>query len=187
MDLIGPIRTATERGHRYILTVVDYASRYSEDVAVKKITSEVVADALVSIYSRVGVPKYVLTDLGTQIVSHVMKEVHEEAPQESLGFSSIDFIYGRTVRGLMMILRELWTKEATTPEVETTYHYVLDLRNRLQETCTLAQAELAKAKVRYKRYYDRKARYRKFQPGDKVLVLLPTDHNKLLMQWQGPM
>ena len=27
---------------------------------------------------------------------------------------------------------------------------------------------------------------RKFQPGDKVLVLLPTDHNKLLMQWKGP-
>ena len=26
----------------------------------------------------------------------------------------------------------------------------------------------------------------KFQPGDKVLVLLPTDHNKLLMQWKGP-
>ena len=23
-------------------------------------------------------------------------------------------------------------------------------------------------------------------PGDKALVLLPTDHNKLLMQWKGP-
>ena len=27
---------------------------------------------------------------------------------------------------------------------------------------------------------------RTFQPGDKVLVLLPTDRNKLLMQWKGP-
>ena len=25
-----------------------------------------------------------------------------------------------------------------------------------------------------------------FQVGDKILVLLPTDHNKLLMQWKGP-
>ena len=27
---------------------------------------------------------------------------------------------------------------------------------------------------------------RTFQPGDKVLVLLLTDRNKLLMQWKGP-
>ena len=26
---------------------------------------------------------------------------------------------------------------------------------------------------------------RRFQPGDKVLVLLPTDTNKLLLQWKG--
>ena len=27
---------------------------------------------------------------------------------------------------------------------------------------------------------------RKFQPGEKVLAPLPTDHNKLLKQWKGP-
>ena len=27
---------------------------------------------------------------------------------------------------------------------------------------------------------------RRFQPGDKALVLLPTDTNKLLWQWKGP-
>ena len=37
-----------------------------------------------------------------------------------------------------------------------------------------------------KQYYDRKSKVRKFQPGEKVLLLLPTDHNKLLMQWKGP-
>ncbi len=35
-------------------------------------------------------------------------------------------------------------------------------------------------------YYDRKARDRKYQEGDQVLVLLPTDNNKLLLQWKGP-
>lgn len=25
-----------------------------------------------------------------------------------------------------------------------------------------------------------------FKPGEKVLLLLPTDNNKLLMQWKGP-
>jgi len=50
----------------------------------------------------------------------------------------------------------------------------------------IAHEELQKAQQKEKHYYDRKAKERKFQPGDKVLVLLPTDHNKLLMQWKGP-
>ncbi|GFR77495.1 zinc finger protein [Elysia marginata] len=39
---------------------------------------------------------------------------------------------------------------------------------------------------RQKHYYDRTAKGRKFSVGEKVLVLLPTDSNKLLMQWKGP-
>ena len=35
-------------------------------------------------------------------------------------------------------------------------------------------------------YYDKRARPRKFEVGDEVLLLLPTDHNKLLMNWKGP-
>ena len=32
----------------------------------------------------------------------------------------------------------------------------------------------------------RKARLRQLELGDKVLILLPTDSHKLLMQWKGP-
>ena len=52
----------SERGHRYILTVVDYATRYPEAMALKNITTKTVAEALVEIYSRVGIPKEVLSD-----------------------------------------------------------------------------------------------------------------------------
>ena len=45
---------------------------------------------------------------------------------------------------------------------------------------------MRRAQQKGKHYYDCKTKVRKFQPGDKVLVLLPTDHNKLLMQWKGP-
>ena len=34
--------------------------------------------------------------------------------------------------------------------------------------------------------YDRKAKARSYQPGDWVLLLLPTQHNKLQLEWQGP-
>ena len=82
-------------------------------------------------------------------------------------------IYGRTVRGPMNIFRELLTNETVEPEVKTTYEYVVDLKERLQETCELAQQELLKSQEKQK-YYNRKAKARIFQKRDKVLVLLST-------------
>ena len=63
---------------------------------------------------------------------------------------------------------------------------MFELREKLEDTLKLAHTELQKAQSKGKHYYDRKTKVRKFVPGDKVLVLLPTDHNKLLMQWKGP-
>ena len=111
---------------------------------------------------------------------------YREAPQESLGFSPFELLYGRTVRGPLSILRELWSREHNKEEVKTTYQYVVDLRNRLEKTCQLAQDELVRSAKRYKKYYDVRTRDRKFTEGEQVLVLLPTDNNKLLVQWQGP-
>ncbi|XP_078000810.1 uncharacterized protein LOC144453400 [Glandiceps talaboti] len=240
VDLVGPLHPVTDRGNRYILTLVDYATRYPEAVALKRIQTEVVAEALVSMYTRLGIPEEILSDLGTQFISDLMQEVdrllsikqltttpyhpacnglverfngtlksmlrrmcterpkdwdryldallfaYREAPQASLGFSPFELLYGRTVRGPMTILRELWTNEQDNPQVKSTYQYILDLRERLEDTCKLAQEELTKSKVRYKQYYDRRAKDRQFSDGDKVLVLLPTNYNKLLMKWQGP-
>ncbi|XP_006812686.1 uncharacterized protein LOC100374860 [Saccoglossus kowalevskii] len=240
MDLVGPIKPATTKGHQYILTVVDYATRYPEATPLKRISTEVVAEALFTIYCRVGFPEQVLTDQGTQFVSDVMREVsrllsikqltttpyhpqcnglverfnatlkgmlkrmcserpkdwdryiapllfaYREAPQASLGFSPFELLYGRTVRGPMTILRELWTGEATSPEVLNTYEYVLNLRNRLETTCQIAQQELTKSSERYRSHFDKKTKPRKFEVGDQVLLLLPTSADKLRMQWQGP-
>ncbi len=86
----------------------------------------------------------------------------------------------------MSILRELWTKESVDPEIKTTYQYVLDLRERIQDTCELASQELAKVQLRNQGYYNRKTRDRTFQVGEKILLLLPTVHNKMGLQWKGP-
>ena len=240
MDLVGPIYPPSDNGKRYILTIVDYATRYPEAVPLKNINTETVAEALVDIYTRLGIPHEVLTDNGSQFVSDLMAEVnrllsikrmvttpyhpicngliekvngnlklmlkrmcaerprdwdryinpllfaYREAPNESLGFSPFELLFGRKVRGPMSILGELWTKDEITPEVKTTYEYVIDLKSRLSETCKLAQETLAKSQNKYKKYYDRRSRPRSLQVGDQVLILLPTDRNKLLMQWKGP-
>ena len=75
VDIVGPINPPTNNGNRFILTVVDYATRYPEAKALKKIDSETVAEALVEIYSRIGIPREVLTDQGKQFTSDLMKEV----------------------------------------------------------------------------------------------------------------
>ncbi|XP_041461733.1 uncharacterized protein LOC121413037 [Lytechinus variegatus] len=240
IDIVGPIHPMTENKNRYILTIVDYATRYPEAIPLPSIETERVAEALVSVFTRVGIPKEMLTDQGTQFTSDLMKEVSKllsirhfttspyhpaanglverfngslkqmlkrmcaenpkdwdryitpllfavrEAPQESMGFSPFELLYGRKVRGPLDILKELWTGEAETAETKSTYQYILDLRNRIDETCRNAHTQLQKSSERYARYYNQKAKHREFQIGDRVLLLLPTDRNKLLLQWKGP-
>ena len=239
-DLVGPIFPASQRGYKYILTAVDHASRYPEAVPLKNIDTETVAEVMVDMFSRVGVPQEVLHDLGTQFVSEVMREVsrllsikqltstlyhpicnglverfnrtmkqmlkrlcaeeprdwdryinallfaYREVPQESTGFSPCELLYGRTVRGPMQVLRNVWTKEQQTDEVRNSYQYVVDLRGRIEKTLQIAHRNLREAQGRYKHHYDRRSRPRRLKVGDQVLVLLPTNQNKLLMQWKGP-
>ena len=54
VDFVGPITSASERGHRYILTLVDYVTRYSEAVPLKNIDTEIVAKALLDMYCIVA-------------------------------------------------------------------------------------------------------------------------------------
>jgi len=240
VDIVGPIFPMSDRKNRYILTIVDYATRYPEAVPLPSIESERVAEALLEVFSRVGFPREILSDLGTNFTSELMKEVcrlislrqltttpyhpmcnglcerfngtlkqmlkrlcaerptdwdryvpavlfaYREVPQESLGFSPFELVYGRTVRGPIEILQEVWTEEQASNEVQSTYGYVMELRERLEKTCKIAHEELRQSQKRSKKLYDRKARDRTFRAGDKVLLLLPTDTNKLLVQWRGP-
>jgi len=55
--------------------MVDYATTYPEAVALKNVEAETVAEALVTMFTRVGVPQEVMSDQGTQFMSSVMKEV----------------------------------------------------------------------------------------------------------------
>jgi len=85
----------------------------------------------------------------------------------------------------MTLLKRIWTDEDEDPEVKTLYQYVVDLRNRVEETCKMAKEELAKVQVRNQKYYNKRTRDRKLQVGDSVLLLLPTERNKLTLAWRG--
>ncbi|XP_070184094.1 uncharacterized protein [Littorina saxatilis] len=240
VDIIGPILPASARGHRYILTMIDHATRYAEAVPLKDISSETVADALFEMWTRFGLPKEVLTDQGGQFVGGYMTEVnrllgvkglrtspfhaqtnglteklnstlksmmkrmcqeqpkewdkfipallfaYREVPQESLMFSPFELLYGREVRGPMQVLRQIWTDDESSEELRTTIGHIVDLSNKIEQTCTLARENLSKASLRHARAYDKNTRQRHLAKGDKVLILLPVKHNKLQLTWKGP-
>jgi len=90
------------------------------------------------------------------------------------------------VKGPLQILRKQWTREQADPEVRSTYQYVVDLRNRLEETWEMAHEEVRKQQGIQKRQFDSRSKDRTFKHGNLVLILLPSSDNKLLMQWKGP-
>ncbi|GFO41266.1 Zinc finger protein [Plakobranchus ocellatus] len=67
----------------------------------------------------------------------------------------------------------------------TRYCRLCEVCRRTVKKGTVPRVPLEKAQGRQKHYYDRTAKRRKLSVGEKVLVLLPTDSNKLLMQWKG--
>ena len=75
----------------------------------------------------------------------------------------------------------IWTKEVNIPEVKTSYEYVTELHERLEDSLKLAQEELHKFQKRYKKLYNKKAEPKHLEVGIQVLILLPTDSNKLLL------
>jgi len=77
------------------------------------------------------------------------------------------------------VLRDLWTGQDQYPEVKTTYQYVFDINNRIEETCQLAQKEIA---IKNERRTNKHATLRILEPGDQVFVISP----KLQNIWTEP-
>ena len=107
-----------------------------------------------------------------------------DAPQESLGFSPFELIFGHTVLGPLSMLKEKWLQG--NPTNESLLEYVSRFQTRLQETCELARKRLKTVQSEMKRRYDRNTVHRNFQAGDKVFVLLPLSGHPLKARFHGP-
>ena len=240
IDLIGPLSPPSERGHKYVLTLIDCATSFPEAIPLKNIDTISVAEALIKIFSRVGIPKQIHSDLGTQFVSDLMKEINRllgiqplfntpyhpmgtgrverlnstlksvlrklclmrpkdwdryliptlfslrELPSDRTGYSAFELLYGRQVRGPLSVLRDLWENPDVVDDDRTIYQYVLDLKEKLEDSASIAAASADLSVTRYKTYFDLKSQKRSLVAGDEVLILLPDSNNKLLMSWKGP-
>ena len=237
MDIVGPL-PRSRSGHRYILVMCDYATRYPEAIPLRSIDAEHIAEELIKVFARVGIPSEILTDQGSNFTSKLLSELYRllkiqgvrtspyhpqsdglverfnqtlkmmlrkvvtkegkdwdkllpyvlfayrEVPQASTGFSPFELMYGWRIRGPMAVLKEAW--ESGKSQDASVVAHVMQIREQLKQMTGLVEQNMEKAQDNQKKWYDRNARTRKFEPGDQVLVLLPTSTSKLLAQWQGP-
>ena len=105
-----------------------------------------------------------------------------EAVQESLGFSPFELVFGHSVRGPLKILRE----KILADEESGLLDYVSHFRDRLTCARELAAGYMKEAQCKMKGLFDRKAKERSFEPGAKVLVLLPIHEDPLQARYSGP-
>ncbi|KAG6939054.1 hypothetical protein G0U57_003844, partial [Chelydra serpentina] len=223
MDLVGPLERSA-RGHRNVLVILDYATRYPEAIPLRNPTSKAIAKELLQVFARVGIPKEILTDQGTPFMSKLMKDlctllrIHairtsvyhpqtdglverfnrtlkgmirkvvaqdgkdwdtllpylmfaiREVPQASTGFSPFELLYGRHPRGILDIAKEDW-EEQPNPGKNVIEH-VTQMRERIARVTPIVREHLEKAQETQRTYYNHQAKVRKFQPGERVMVLV---------------
>ena len=114
---------------------------------------------------------------------HMLLFAARESVQESLGFSPFELVFGHTVRGPLKMLKEKWLSDSSDLNL---LDYVCTFKERLLEATHLAQQNLKKSQSRMKKWYDRDARERSFDPGDKVLLFLPVPGQPLQARYYGP-
>ena len=118
-----------------------------------------------------------------QLLPHVLFAVRE-VPQASTGFSPFELLYGRRPRGLLDLAKEAW--ESRPSPHRTLVDHVEQVRERMAQVWPIVREHLHQAQQDQARTYNRGAQLRLFQPGEWVLVLIPTADCKFLAKWQGP-
>ena len=118
---------------------------------------------------------------------HLVLFASRDAVQESLGFSPFELVFGHEVRGPLKLLKEKWLEDSSSVDE----HSIIDIGKfsyKLQRATEIAKENLSVAQQRMKVKYDKrkKVKFRKFSPGDKVLVLFPIVGNPLQAKFHGP-
>jgi hypothetical protein len=78
IDLIGQINPPSSKGHKFVLLVTDYSTKWVEAIPLKKVTSENMFEFVKEhIIYRFGIPQTITTDLGTQFTSLEFRDFAE--------------------------------------------------------------------------------------------------------------
>lgn len=96
-----------------------------------------------------------------------------DTTHSATGYTPFQLLFGRTT---VSVVRT----------ADQAIHYIDGLKTRLRDAWHLAAERDVAAKVKGKTYFDKKAKSRRFEVGDIVLVMTPSMTGKLDDQWMGP-
>ena len=74
IDIVGPLQL-TQKKNRYILTLIDIATRWPDAVPLPDIETHTVVEALSAMFSRIGFPEQILSDNGPQFKSELYEQI----------------------------------------------------------------------------------------------------------------
>ncbi|KAL0159094.1 hypothetical protein M9458_047170, partial [Cirrhinus mrigala] len=170
----------------------------------KKATAKAIAQELFLLANRVGIPEEILTDQGTPFVSRLMADLCTLLRVIQLRTT----VYHPQTDGLMerfnATLKKMLRPQLVSPPSSSCLAVKLGgswtpprklgssslpptaRSERIDQIMPLVREHLSKAQQAQQRHYNRAAQPREFQPGDPVMVLVPTSACKFLASWQGP-
>ena len=74
LDIVGRIKPDVD-GNKYILNIIDHYSCWGESFAMKTITALETAEMMMEWITRFGAPQILLSDQGTNFMSHLIKQL----------------------------------------------------------------------------------------------------------------
>jgi len=74
IDCVGPL-PKTKRGNKFLLTIIDVATRYPEAIPLRRITTKNVVKALIIFFTQVGLPTVIQSDQGSNFTSRLYEQV----------------------------------------------------------------------------------------------------------------
>ena len=77
-DFAGPFEPASSSGKMYILILVDAATKWSDAVAMTPQRADKVTDEMIKLFSRLGLPRVIRSDLGSSFKSELLTKFESE-------------------------------------------------------------------------------------------------------------
>ncbi|GFU00923.1 hypothetical protein TNCV_3428901 [Trichonephila clavipes] len=206
MDLIGPIDPPSSKGHKYILCLVHQHTRWGEAVPLTNFSAKVTCEALLSIFSRTGIPNVVAsTNFAAELTKEFEKRIGSSPRFSTSGYPQSNglvemfnrtlknmlhnvLLYGRQPQGPLSVLKSTWTGKHNYLQLCTTpvSKYLEDLKGKLEKAAEQAKLVSMVQQEKMAYYHNLRSSDRVFKVGEKMIVLIPDSTSKLFARWQGP-
>ncbi|XP_059075103.1 uncharacterized protein LOC131065311 [Cryptomeria japonica] len=209
IDFIGPISPPSSAGHSWILTTMDYFTRWTKAVALREANESVVLNFYDDIVTRFQVPNSIISDnalafvrlrvsdwaIRNDIYLNTSSNYYPQdriTPKSSIGNSPYVLVYGKEARlplfvelPTLDIMHQLEMFEEHDP-VAVRYAQLM----KLKELIDKAMKSMEYNQLQTRKFFDEKATPRVFREGDIVLIWdvlksRPGQHTKF-DKWSGP-